>query len=708
MREKEAFISELENVINDDLYKPLLPKALAVLLKVEGAEAETFEQALSDMENRGVIVYTGKGKCAPPEMLGFRTGIFQKNAKGFGFVLNEKPDERDIFIHRNNINSAMNKDLVAVEITNKPRDGVRPEGKIIKVIKRKTTRVICCFQKKQKFGFAVPVDEKSEDIFISKEDNMGANDGDRVVVEITQWKSTNKSPEGKVIEILGSKGDRGLNVLMLLREQGFIEGFSDEVLEEIKSIPDEIDENIAGRRDLREHTIFTIDGADTKDIDDAISIEKIDGIFRLGVHIADVSHYVKEGSELDKSAYVKATSVYPVDRVSPMLPPKLSNGICSLNPKVDRFALSVTMDIDKNGNIVGHDIFKSVIHSCEQMTYTNVYKILEENDEELRERYKHIFQSLINMKELALILRKKRFDRGAIDFDMPEAKIILDDKDRPTAVVKREITIANIMIEEMMLACNETVAEHFYWMEIPFVYRIHEEPDEGKMQQFSDFIRVMGYKFKGTQEVHSRELQELLKKVKGKKEERVISTIMLRAMQKAKYTNNHSGHFGLGAQYYSHFTSPIRRYPDLMIHRIISQSLAGELTEEKLSHYQTILGEVTGHCSERERAADTVEKESNKLKMAEYMIKHLGEEFPCIISGVTGFGIFVETENLIEGLIPIESLYDDYYDYDNTKYALIGERGKRVFQIGDSIMAQVVRASTDSRTIEFAVDLEYN
>ncbi len=709
MREKKDIIEDIRTIINDYLYKPMFPAGFAAVLKLSEEDTENLDEALSELENRGEIFFSEKGKCVPPEMLGLHVGIFRKNIKGFGFVTPVKAGEKDIFINRSKTGKAMDRDLVAARIISKERFGERREGEIVKIIRRNTEKTVCTFFQKRGFGIAEPINKKDKDIFIRQENILNAVSGDKVVVELTDSKKS-KSPEGRVVEILGHKGDKGLNILSVLREQGFKEGFTPEALKEAEKIPDMVREkDLEGRTDLREKLIFTIDGDDTKDIDDAISLEITGGgNYLLGVHIADVSHYIKSGSHLDTCAYEKGTSVYPPDRVEPMLPKKLSNGICSLNPRTDRLALSVSMEIDTRGNVVSHDIFKSVIRSREQMTYNNVYKILEKDDLELKERYKELVSTLFKMKELALLLRKRRFERGAIDFDIPEPKVILDEKDNPTDIIKREITIANILIEEMMLICNETVAEHFFWMEVPFVYRIHENPDEEKLNNFLEFLKVMGYKVKGGKNVHSAELQRLLERVKGKPEERVISTLMLRAMQKAKYSPENQGHYGLGAPYYCHFTSPIRRYPDLIIHRIISQCIYGQMDKNKVEHYKNILGEAADHCSERERAAEAAERECVKLKMAEYMINHIGEEFPCIVSGVARFGMFVETENLIEGFVPMENLLDDYYVYDEKQYMLIGEHTNKRYRIGDSVTARAVRADTGTRSIEFAIGIIYN
>ena len=696
MRRKEELISQIYDIINSNLYKPMLPFELKALIEVDQEEQNAYESAVKELEETGKLFFTAKGKCVPPGMMGLITGVFQKSTKDFGFVINNNPDERDIFIHKKNIHGAMSKDIVAIRITKRANFGSRAEGEIVKIIKRNTGKMVCTFFKNK--NTASPVARKSEDIYLKPENTMNALDGDKVVVDLST---------GRVIEILGHKGDKGINVLSLLREQGFTGEFKENVLKEAESIPEHIEEgDIKNRTDLRNEIIFTIDGNDTKDIDDAVSIVKNnDGIYTLGVHIADVSFYVKEGSNLDKSAFKRGTSVYPVDRVAPMLPVNLSNGICSLNPNVDRFALSVRMDIDGNGNVIKHDIFKSVIKSCEQMTYTNVYKILEENDPDLEQRYAPIVPSLILMKELTLILRERRFKRGAIDFDIPEPIIILNENDVPVEIKKRDITIANIIIEELMIMCNETVAKYFYWMEVPFIYRVHSDPDKDKMQRFREFLYVLGYRMKNTNTIHAKELQDILLKIKGQNEERVIKSIMLRAMQKAVYTNRHSGHFGLAAEHYCHFTSPIRRYPDLMIHRIISEFLEGKMNEDRMTHYNDRLTEIANHCSERERAAEIVERESVKLKMTEYMKQHIGENFSCIISGVAGFGMFVETEELIEGFISVSNMHDDYYIYDENRYELIGERTGRRYKIGDKVTATVEKADVNLRTVEFVLKL---
>ena len=712
MRSKEEIIIAIDEIIAIQPFRPMYPKDMGKELEIIEEESKVYDEAIMEMQESGKIFFTGKGKITTPEMMGIKIGVLQKRSGNFGFVILNEPGNKDVFIHRTKLNEAMNNDIVGVKITNSAKPGTRPEGEIVKIIKRDMREYVGTLIKDKNHMYVIPIDRKAEAMFIRPEDCMDAKVGDKVTVRFAGAGHTAKMPPyGKVTGIVGRKGEKGLDVLAILKEQGFGSEFNNETLDEAAKIKDSVeDQDIKGRRDLRGNTIFTIDGSDTKDIDDAVSIEILeDGKYRLSVHIADVSHYVKNGTELDKSARIQTTSVYPIDRVVPMLPPKLSNGICSLNPREDRLALSVSMDIDNEGNIVDHDIFKSVIRSCYKMTYDNVYKIVEEENEELCEEYKDIVKDLKTMKKLAIILRKKRFDRGAIDFNVPEAKVILDENDIPVKIARRELTIANYMIEEMMLACNETVAEHFFWLDIPFVYRIHEQPNKEKLDEFCVFARIMGYDIKiGPNSIHSLQLQSILQKARGKQEERVISTIMLRTMQKAKYTEKHSGHFGLGAKYYSHLTSPIRRYPDLMIHRIISEHLAGKLTDTQIEFYEKLLPTVTNHCSERERAAETAERESTKLKMAEYMKDHIGEEFICIVSGVANFGMFVETDDLIEGFVSMESLYDDYYIYNEREYALIGERTSKKFQIGDIVKATVVSVNLDERTIEFCIDMRYN
>ena len=602
------------------------------------------------------------------------------------------------------MNGAMNGDKVLVQITREDLNGKKREGEVREVLERSNSKIIGVYEDSRNFGFVVPEDTRlNQDIFISKKDRNGAKDGDVVICEIVKWADKRRSPEGIVKEVLGRKGDKGLDILTIIKKYGLPEEFSEKVLNYAENIEEEIEaKEYARRKDLRNLRMVTIDGEDAKDLDDAVSIERLDnGKFRLGVHIADVSHYVREKNPLDKEALKRGTSVYLIDRVIPMLPKKLSNGICSLNPKVDRLALSCFMVIDKNGKVIQHEIEESVIKTSERMTYTDVTKILENNDEELIKRYDYLVDDFKAMEELCNILREKRIKRGAIDFNFEESKIILNDLGKPIDIKPYDRAIANRIIEEFMLVCNETIAEHMFWTNLPFVYRIHEEPDEEKLEKFKEFVYNLGYIVRWGQEAHPRALQDILEKVKGKKEETVVSTLLLRSMMQAKYSPECVGHFGLAAKYYCHFTSPIRRYPDLQIHRIIKEQLNGKIDEKRAGRLTNIVEIASKQSSEMERLAQEAEREVDDLKKAEYMQERIGEEFTAIISSVTSFGLFAELPNTIEGLIHITALDDDYYIYDEAHLCLIGERTKKVYRLGDEIKVRCTRVDIDNREVYF-------
>lgn len=696
----------IKGFIHEKSYHPLSFEELIVVLDVPKEDIEAFRQVLDEMEAEGQIFQTRKGRYGAPERMGLVTGKFQGNERGFGFVIPDDPDQNDLFIQIDHLNGVMHGDKVVARITKYPESGRRGEGEIIKILQRANDRIIGVFDVSGSLGFVIPDHRKIKgDIIVPLDKTMGAKPRDKVIVEITRYPEPERNAEGRIVEILGAYGETGVDVLSVIRTYNIPEEFPDEVLSEAKAIPQDVPaEEIVSRRDLRELAMITIDGEDARDLDDAVSLEMLDnGNYRLGVHIADVSHYVREGSALDDEALKRGTSVYFPDRVIPMLLKELSNGICSLNPNVDRLAFSVIMDIDNLGRVVNHEIFESVIHTRERMTYTSVYKILEEKDETLIERYRQVVPMLERMKELALILRKKRRLRGAIDFDFAEAKIIVDDKGTPVDIMPYPITIANKIIEEFMLLCNETVSEHFYWANIPFVYRIHEDPDPEKIESLNAFLFNFGQRIKGSNKVHPRALQDVLDKVKGTPQERVISTMMLRSLQKARYSHEHEWHFGLAATYYSHFTSPIRRYPDLIIHRIVKEYLRNQFSENRYEHYNEILPEITKQCSERERNAEEAERDYADLKKAEYMQQHISEKFTGIVSGITSFGMFVELENTIEGLVRLSSMDDDYYRYDEKLYCLIGERTGNVYRIGDTVDIVVTRASPETRQIDFVL-----
>ncbi|NLY43681.1 MAG: ribonuclease R [Clostridiaceae bacterium] len=695
--------------MREDAYKPLLLNELITVLDVPKEDMDEFNKILNELEEEGSIIKTKKGRYGVPERMGLVVGRFQGNERGFGFVIPDDETIADVFIPLEEVNGAMHNDRVIARFTRAIVEGRRAEGEIIRILKRANDTVVGTFESSKYFGFVVPDDRRlSQDIFIPRDEFNGAVTGQKVVVKILRWPEARRNPEGKIIEVLGYKDDPGTDVLSIMHQYNLSEEFPEDVLKQAEQIPSVVEESeIKRRRDLRHLNIITIDGEDAKDLDDAVSIERLEnGYYRLGVHIADVSHYVKEKTPLDREAFKRGTSVYLVDRVIPMLPKKLSNGICSLNPQVDRLTLSVMMDIDDKGRVVNYDIFDSVIKTKARMTYGDVTRILEDEDPELMEKYSDLVDDLRLMKELALILRDKRMERGSIDFDFPEAKIILDEKGKPIDVKKYEITISNRIIEEFMLVCNETVAEHMYWTGVPFVYRVHEDPDPEKIESFNLLIYNLGYHLKGIAKIHPKSLQQLLNKIKGKKEERIISTVMLRSLMKAKYSHENLGHFGLAAKYYCHFTSPIRRYPDLVIHRIIKESISKGISSRREEFLKSFVQEAAKHSSEREIAAQEAERETENLKKVEFMKDKIGEVFEGVISGVTSFGMFVELDNTVEGLIRISSLEDDYYIYDEKHYSLIGENKKRIFKIGDEVKVRLVRADLPTRQLDFILEEE--
>ena len=630
------------------------------------------------------------------------TGKFIANAKGFGFVEVEEL-ETDIFIGDMDVKGAMHGDTVEVRIRTY-RGGKRPEGVIVKILERGITEVVGTFQRRKNFGFVVCDNQKIlQDIFIPLEVMNGALDGQKVVAEITQYAEKGKKPEGKIKEVLGFLEIPGTDILCIAKEYQLPLGFTEKQLNQAERIAKPVSEaDMFGRMDLRDTVMVTIDGEDAKDLDDAVSMEKVGDLYRLGVHIADVANYVQESSALDKEALKRGTSVYLVDRVIPMLPKALSNGICSLNAGEDRLALSCIMDVDDKGNVVNHTIAETVIHVNERMTYTSVKKILEDQDEAEREKYKELVPMFEMMAHVAGVLREKRARRGSIDFDFPETKVKLNALGQAVDILPYERNTATKLIEDFMLLANETVAEHFFWQELPFVYRTHEKPDPEKMAKLGIFIRNFGYYFKaGNGEIHPKELQKLLDKISGTKEEALLSRLTLRSMQRAAYTTECSGHFGLAAKYYCHFTSPIRRYPDLQIHRIIKDSLRGRLNERKLAHYTKILPEVAMQSSKMERRADEAERETVKLKKAEYMKEHLGEIYEGVISGVTNYGIYVELDNTVEGMVHVNSMRNDYYYFDEIHYELVGQDSGVKYKLGERVLVQVKRVDMVSKTIDF-------
>ena len=636
-----------------------------------------------------------------------REGIFRGSVKGYGFVKIDGTEE-EVYISKDHTKGALNGDRVCIKILEeKQENDFHQEGKVVEVLERERDTLVGIFQKSRNFGFVVPDDKKfSTDIYNSKK-NMGkARSGHKVLVKILKYPVRGKNAEGKVIEVIGNVNAAGVDMLSLIKEYDLPYRFPDFVVEEAKKIPQQIDPKSWGKReDLTKREIFTIDGKDAKDLDDAVCVEKTkNGTYLLGVHIADVSHYVKEESKLDQEAILRGTSIYMMDRVIPMLPRELSNGICSLNAGTDRFAISVWMEVTEKGKVISSDVKKSVIHVTERMNYTDVTKILDRSDEAVLKRYEPYIEHFDRMKELAEILMERRKKEGSLDLDLPESKIILNQDGIAIDVQKEELTIANKIIEQFMLLANETIAERFYWLEAPFIYRVHEVPDMDKIEELNKFLYNFGYKIKATKEqVYPKAFADVLEKIKGKPEERVISNLILRTLKIAKYESENKGHFGIASKYYCHFTSPIRRYPDLFIHRIISMYLENpkQMNEVKKEIYRSQAVRYAETSSEREKIAQKVEREAIQIKMAEYMQEKVGEEFDGVISSITSFGMFVELENTVEGLIRFENLGEDYYIYDENRKTLFGERTKTIFKIGDSIRIRVIRANKELREIDF-------
>ena len=692
----------LVQLVHDKTYVPMKLKELAMLLSVPKEQRDELKEVLDILIAEGKIGISKKGKYGKAEEFAL-VGTFSGHAKGFGFVTIEGR-EQDVFIPADKTKGAMDGDKVQIVIEGEAR-GKRAEGAVLRILEHANKTVIGFYQKNKNFGFVLPDNQKlGQDIFIPQGKDMGAVTGHKVIVRITDFGDDRKKPEGVITEILGHVNDPGVDILSIIKAYGLPEGFPDDVMVQVAGIPDEVEEEEKKNRlDLRHLQTVTIDGEDAKDLDDAISISKEnDDHYTLGVHIADVSHYVTENSPLDKEALKRGTSVYLVDRVIPMLPHKLSNGICSLNAGTDRLALSCLMEIDGKGNVIGHRIAETLIRVDRRMTYTAVNAIVTDRDPDVMEEYRDFVPMFDLMKELADILRERRKKRGSIDFDFPESKIILDEKGRPVDIKPYERNAATKIIEDFMLMANETIAEDYFWQELPFLYRTHDYPDPEKMKRLGTFINNFGYTIRTQNgEVHPKELQKLLDKIEGTPEEALISRLTLRSMKQAKYTTVCTGHFGLAANYYTHFTSPIRRYPDLQIHRIIKENLRRGLSDRRFAHYDSILPEVAVQCSSMERRADEAERETDKLKKCEYMSKRIGKEYDGVISGVTNWGLYVELPNTVEGLIRVNDLTGDYFVFDEEHMELVGEMTRKSYKLGQKIRVQVADTDKLTRTIDF-------
>ena len=742
---RKKFILEL---MGDPVYKPMRLREMASLLGLSKEEKRELWQVLDELEQEGKAQQDKKGRYskvsgkkkknksrekdlkAVKEWNGGKEktwvkkrqtenhfqadlvdmpryeGTFIGHSKGFGFVETEELEE-DIFIPEENTGTAMHQDRVVVVVTREPEEGKRREGAVVKILERGTTQIVGTYQNNRDYGFVLSDNPRfSKDIFIPKKDSKGVRDGDKVVVQITDYGTKNKSPEGKVIEDLGSMKAPGTDILAIVKSFGIPSEFPDKVLRQAERVPDHVlDADRDGRLDLTHLQTVTIDGEDAKDLDDAISLTKEGDIYHLGVHIADVSNYVQGGSALDREALKRGTSVYLADRVVPMLPVRLSNGICSLNQGQDRLTLSCLMDIDSSGKRISYQIAETVIRVDERMSYTDVKNILEDTDPQAKERYAPLIPMFFLMKELSGIIRESRHHRGSIDFDFPESKIILNAAGRAIDVKPYEANVATRIIEDFMLMANETVAEEYCKEGKPFVYRTHDNPDPEKVESLLTLLRNQGVAVqKMGQEITPKEIQQILEQIQGLENEPQISRLTLRTMKQARYTTQCSGHFGLAAKYYCHFTSPIRRYPDLQIHRIIKDNLRGRLIREgRTEHYQEILEDVAQQSSACERRADEAERESDKLKKAEYMSYHLGEEYEGIISGVTGWGFYVELPNTVEGLVHVNTLRDDYYTFDKETYELRGDMTRKVYRLGQKVKVRVADADTFLKTVDFTV-----
>ena len=715
------------NLIKDKDYAPMKAKEIAMIMHVPKNEYNELLNILGKLEMEMKIQKNRKNQYRPVEEV-YYDGIYRKNQKGFGFVKIEDQED-EIYIAKENSKNALNGDRVLVEIIEEKNKVKKAEGKVVKILKHEKDTIVGRFENNKNFGFVVPDDKNfGTDIFISKKNFGKARNNHKVLVKITKYPEKGKKAEGKIIEVLGNVNEAGVDMLSLIREHHLPSTFPEPVVEEAKKCGNQIDENdITNRRDLREELIFTIDGEDAKDLDDAVKVTKLDnGNYKLDVHIADVSYYVKPNSLLDQEALLRGTSIYMLGRVIPMLPRELSNGICSLNAGEDRFTLSCSMEINEKGEVVSSDVYKAVINVTERMTYTNVQKILDylntnkqevsnnadqkelntqdNEDEEIINQYEPYFQEFKLMEELALILKHKRLEQGYLNLDIPESKIELDIDGRVTNIKKYETTFANEIIEQFMLTANETIAEKFFWLDAPFIYRVHEKPDYEKVQELNKFLFNFGLKIKANKDnIYPKEFAKVLEEVQGKDEEKVVSNLVLRTLKIARYEASNEGHFGIASKYYCHFTSPIRRYPDLFIHRVISQYLEDnyDLEESFVEEYKKQAEERAKQSSERENIATKVERESEDIKKAEYMEGRIGEEYEGIISSVTSFGIFVELENTVEGLIRFDDLGDEYFIYDEDRKMLIGEHTKTTYKIGDKINIRVKDASKLMRTVDF-------
>ena len=704
MEERKQKILDL---MKDEDYVPLKAKEIAMIMRVPKKEYNEFLEVLGELELELKIQKNRKNRYKLVDKV-YYDGIYRKNQKGFGFVRLEG-EEDEIYISKENSLDALNGDRVLIEIIEEKNKVKNAEAKVVRILKHEKDTVVGIFQNNKTFGFVVPDDKNfGTDIFIAKKDFGKARNNHKVLVKITKYPQNGKNAEGKIIEVLGNVNEAGVDMLSLIKEYNLPSVFPEPVVEEAKECGTEVDKNdIPNRVDFRDRNIFTIDGEDAKDLDDAVRVEKLNnGNYKLEVHIADVSYYVKEGSLLDQEALLRGTSIYMLGRVIPMLPRELSNGICSLNAGEDRFTLSCIMEIDQKGNIITSEILKGIINVAERMSYNDVQAILDNSDEKVIKRYSKYIKEFKLMEELAQILKNKRLEKGYLNLDIPESKIELDIDGKVKNISKYETSFANEIIEQFMLSANEAVAEKFYWLEAPFIYRVHEKPDLEKIQELNKFLFNFGLKIKANKDnIHSKEFSKILEEVKGKEEEKVVSNLILRTLKLARYEAENKGHFGIASKYYCHFTSPIRRYPDLFIHRVISEYIENnyDIPEKWIETYEEYAKDRANQSSEREKIATKVEREAEDIKKAEYMESRIGEEYEGIVSSITSFGMFVQLENTVEGLIRFEDLGDEYFIYDEDRKRLIGEKTNKIYKIGDKVKIRVKKASKLLRQVDFEI-----
>ena len=690
--------------ISDDLYVPMKIKEIAIVLQIPREQRNDLKEVLDALVEEGKISLSKRGKYSKGHPVHLK-GTFQANIRRFGFVAPED-ESGDVFIPEENTGGAFHGDEVEYIITAAPA-GKRKEGRVIRVLSHSVVNIVGLYEKNKNFGFVRPDNQRYlKDIYIPAGKELGAMDGHKVVVRLTSYGGEHMKPEGEIIEIIGHINDPGTDILSIVMDAGIPTEFPEKVLNQAVRVAKDVSEaDRVGRKDLKDWLMVTIDGEDAKDLDDAVSLKMEGDKYILGVHIADVTNYVQENSALDREAFERGTSVYLADRVIPMLPHKLSNGICSLNAGEDRLALSCIMTFTSTGEMLDHEIAETVIHVDKRMSYNGVAEILRSDTQESENESEdaEIIEMIRLMKRLSDILRERRGRRGSIDFDFPETKVILDEDGKPVDIRPYERNDATKIIEDFMLMANETVAEEYYWRELPFLYRTHDVPDEDKIKKLSTFINNFGYHIHVRNEVRPKEIQKLLDRVDGTPEEALISRLTLRSMKRARYTTENTGHFGLAAKYYTHFTSPIRRYPDLQIHRIIKENLRGRLNEDRIAHYEEILPKTAAQCSDRERRAEEAEREVVKMKKAEYMRSHIGEEYDGVVSGVTGWGIYVELENTVEGLVHVADMKDDHYEFVEQNYEMTGTHTGKTYKLGQTVRVRVTDADKLLRTVNFEI-----